>query len=90
LILEDVEEKLVNATMTLPTKNQCREWFSANWPNFLDDCGEGLSHTQMVEAFSEEYPGTEKWLDDPDHWIWDMPIELEETIKLVNQGYLTL
>ncbi len=76
--------------MTLPTKNQCREWFSANWPNFLDDCGEGLTPTQMVEAFSEEHPGTENWLDDPDHWIWDMPIELEETIKLVNQGYLTL
>jgi len=29
----------------VPTKIQAEKWFRDNWPNFLDDCGEGLTPT---------------------------------------------
>jgi len=74
----------VEAKIRLPSKAQARRWFSDNYQDFIE-CGE-ICCTQMVESFAAERPECAHWLDEETHWIWDLPVELEE--KLLRQNKL--
>lgn len=44
--------------------------------DYWDACGE-LNSTSLAEdtAFAVGHP---EWLDDPDHWVWDLAVEAED------------
>ena len=75
-----VERKPVAATSKATmAKARARQWMYGNYQDFVE-CGE-LQCTQLVEQFSIENPGHDHWLDDSTHWIWDLPIDLEERLQ---------
>jgi len=49
------------------------------YPNFYLDCGE-LNCTELAEAGAIAHKHTE-WLDDADHWIWELPVELSDELE---------
>jgi hypothetical protein len=61
----------------LPSKAYCRRWMKNNIE--LDDCNE-VNCTGMVETFAIIHPQCDHWLDDDTHWIWDLPVEIENKI----------
>ena len=64
--------------LRLPSKAQVKRWFRRNVDSYID-CGE-VQCTQMVEAFCAEYPECDRWLDDDTHWVWDIPIDIEQLL----------
>jgi hypothetical protein len=61
----------------LPSKDYCRRWMKNNIQ--FDDCNE-VNCTGMVETFAIIHPQCDHWLDDDTHWIWDLPVEIENQI----------
>lgn len=64
--------------LRLPSKAQARRWFINRVEDYIE-CGE-VQCTQMVEAFCAEYSECDRWLDDDTHWIWDIPIDIEQSL----------
>ena len=59
----------------LPNRALVRRWMIAYLEDYIDDCGE-LQATQLVEAYALLHPQVDHWLDDPTHWIWEIPIQI--------------
>lgn len=77
--------------MTLPTKDQCREWFKTKcWNAYDQHDTDVITLNQMIETFCSEHPGTEEWMERRDHWIWKISLDIKEIKWLVKKGYLGL
>ena len=61
------------------TKAKVRRWMYDHYQDFME-CGE-LQCTQLVEQFCISNPGHDHWLDDSTHWVWDLPIDIEDRLQ---------
>lgn len=59
------------------TKARVRRYMAA----VVDECREGgeVNLTLLAEAAADEFD-RDKWLDDPDHWVWDLAIEVKDAV----------
>ena len=52
------------------SKAKVRRWMEANWERYDGP-------TEIVEGFAATYPEFAHWLDDRNHWIWDLAVDTE-------------
>jgi len=59
------------------TKDSARRWMRRNLEDHRDDVGE-INATTLAEACADAFDanGLGGCLDDPDHWIWDLAIQV--------------
>lgn len=55
----------------LPTPRQLREWMEVNAEDY-----DGA--TALAEAADIHWDLPAWWLDDPDHWIWELASEVQD------------
>lgn len=60
------------------TKVYCKAHMFSIYDQCIDECLE-LNYTKMVELTCDEVDKME-WLDDKEHWIWDLPFEVEDNV----------
>ena len=53
-------------------KKKVKKWMIDNSEDFIED-PTGLAETAAHEVYCDH------WLDDPDHWIWDLSLEVLES-----------
>lgn len=47
----------------------CKRWMTLHQD-------EAETATELAEMAAHEGPGEDEWLDDPDHWVWEIAIEV--------------
>jgi hypothetical protein len=68
----------------LPSKAFVRSWFFDNYESCLIEGESGP--TQAVESFAATFPDCAHWLDDREHWIWDLAVDVES--RLIRAGVI--
>lgn len=60
-------------------KHNVKVWMAINYSDFIDSRTNELNLTAIVEAAAEAFNKNfeDGPLDDPDHWIWECPLELK-------------
>jgi hypothetical protein len=66
-------------TQANPTRNEVKNWMLLELslaPRQYWESEDELAATQLAEAAAEHFDCFD-WLDDPLHFVWDIPIEIE-------------
>lgn len=58
-------------------RSELRDDLGDNDGYYVDQATGEANLTRLAEAAAEAHDHDE-WLDDPDHWVWDMAIEAAE------------
>jgi len=58
-------------------KKLVKKWMIDNHQDYVDLATNSINLTELAEGAAYMFKHDE-WLDDPDHWIWDLPIEISD------------
>lgn len=60
-------------------KHNVKVWMAANYNDYVDPLTNEINLTAIVEAAAEKFNKNfeDGPLDDPDHWIWECPLEIK-------------
>ena len=74
-------------TTKTQVKNKMVDLLQTNGPRYMEngkwDPTDGVRYYRLVEDIVEELGLPEEWVEDVDHWIWDLPLGnfFEKTLK---------
>jgi hypothetical protein len=71
------------------SKHQCKVWMAQQVSQgfAIDDCCE-IDYTKLAESCATAI-GVSTWLDDSDHWIWDIAITIGDKYLQVGIDHLS-